>query len=85
MLEDVVCVCGHRLIYKSDRDNIHRFSTKVLKSIGDGSEVFAVCKSCNREVSLPISIHFAKSAPPSDSESNGSRRSRFRVYEVEKS
>jgi len=61
-MQEFVCKCGHKLIYKSS-DGMCRFSTKVIKSCDDGTRVVAVCRSCNAEVKLPVSIHFFGGSP----------------------
>lgn len=53
-------VCSTRgcncLILRKSNDGYWRFSTKVLKAIGDGSVVIGVCKSCGAEVLLPVTL-----------------------------
>ena len=58
MFREISCPtkgCSNKILRKSD-DGYWRFSGKVIKSLGDGSTVIAVCKSCNREVQLPITL-----------------------------
>ena len=57
-MREIVCStrgCNCRILRKSN-DGYWRFSTKVIKAVGDGSIVIAVCKSCGQEVLLPVSL-----------------------------
>lgn len=57
-MHEIVCStrgCNCRILRKS-ADGYWRFSTKVIKAVGDGSIVIAVCKSCGQEVLLPVTL-----------------------------
>lgn len=82
-MEDFICKCGHKLIYKSLHDGMCRFSTKVIKAKVDGSAVVAVCKSCNSEVDLPVAFLFF-SEPLQKAEEKKTERQPRRCYVVEK-
>lgn len=47
--------CSQFLLRKS-QDGNYRISAKALVFNEDGECMYAVCKSCNTEVSLPLSI-----------------------------
>lgn len=58
MFHEISCPtrgCSNKILRKSG-DGYWRFSGKVIKSLGDGSAVIAVCKSCNAEVELPMTL-----------------------------
>ena len=58
MFREITCPtpgCSNKILRKSG-DGYWRFSGKVMKSLGDGSAVIAVCKSCGKEHPLPLSM-----------------------------
>ena len=84
-MHEIVCStrgCNCRILRKSN-DGYWRFSTKVIKAVGDGSIVIAVCKSCGQEVLLPVTLTMPASPGEEIRKSEESRG--FGIIEIKKS
>lgn len=60
-LPKITCSCGDQIV-KSNLDGVTKVRSKVM-IIKDDS-IFAVCKSCNLEVKIPVKVQLDLASPP---------------------
>lgn len=55
-MQEYICTnCNTKLLRKS-QDGAWRLSGKVVKSLGEGTPLCVICRSCNTENILPITL-----------------------------
>lgn len=57
-MEEVKCSnpkCNFHVVVKSS-DGYFRFTTKALKTLGDGHDLIAVCRNCGEETVIPMEV-----------------------------
>ena len=59
-IPSLTCACGEIMVKSLEDTSKIRAKVTIVK----GNQVFGICKGCNKEIALPLSIDAEKVNPP---------------------
>lgn len=60
-LPKITCSCGDQII-KSNLDGVTKIRARIV--IFKNDQAYAICKSCNSEVKIPVRVELDAACPP---------------------